>query len=137
MSNIEFMGEGGQQVLDMGGRAGGIRGSNGRLPLPTKFVEQINFQEIEEREVANKNLALRLYERMINQTQKVLFATQWLVIYELSLLSYPQFLGKGSFGVVIRGFWRGQDVAVKIFHKDNEQEAFKVISKKMINPRNY
>ena len=37
-----------------------------------------------------------------------------------------QFLGKGSFGVVIRGFWRGQDVAVKIFHKDSEQEAFKV-----------
>lgn len=80
------MGEGGQQVLDIGGRAGGIRGSNGRPPLPTKFVEQISFQEIEERE----------------------------------------FLGKGSFGVVIRGFWRGQDVAVKIFHKDNEQEAFKV-----------
>ena len=48
------MGEGGQQVLDIGGRAGGIRGSNGRPPLPTKFVEQISFQEIEEREVANK-----------------------------------------------------------------------------------
>ena len=74
---------------------------------------------------------------MINQTQKVLFTTQWLVIYELSLLLYPQFLGKGSFGVVIRGFWRGQDVAVKIFHKDNEQEAFKVISKKMIDPKGY
>ena len=39
---------------------------------------------------------------------------------------FHQFLGKGSFGVVIRGFWRGQDVAVKIFHKDSEQEAFKV-----------
>ena len=54
------MGEGGQQVLDMGGRAGGIRGSNGRLPLPTKFVEQINFQEIEEREVANKKFSLKV-----------------------------------------------------------------------------
>ena len=48
------MGEGGQLVLDIGGRAGGIRGSNGSPPLPTKFVEQISFQEIEEREVANK-----------------------------------------------------------------------------------
>ena len=50
---------------------------------------------------------------------------------------YLQFLGKGSFGVVIRGFWRGQDVAVKIFHKDNEQEAFKVIPKKMIDSIGY
>ena len=45
---------------------------------------------------------------------------------KLNLSLFSQFLGKGSFGVVIRGFWRGQDVAVKIFHKDSEQEAFKV-----------
>ena len=70
------MGEGGQQVLDMGGRAGGIRGGNGRPPLPTKFVEQISFQEIEEREVANKNATLNLYEWMINQNQELLFTTQ-------------------------------------------------------------
>lgn len=54
------MGEGGQQVLDIGGRASGIRGSNGRPPLPTKFVEQISFQEIEEREVANKKCNLKV-----------------------------------------------------------------------------
>ena len=44
------MGEGGQ-ALDAGGRIGGMRGSGLRPPLPTKFVEQISFQEIEEREV--------------------------------------------------------------------------------------
>ena len=44
------MGEGGQ-VLDVGGRISGMRGNCGRPPLPTKFVEQISFQEIEEREV--------------------------------------------------------------------------------------
>ena len=54
------MGEGGQQVLDMGGRAGGMRGTSGRLPLPTKFVEQISFQEIEEREVAKKKCNLKI-----------------------------------------------------------------------------
>ena len=45
------MGEGGQ-VLDAGGRISGMRGNCGRPPLPTKFVEQISFQEIEEREVS-------------------------------------------------------------------------------------
>ena len=44
------MGEGGQ-VLDIGGRISGMRGNCGRPPLPTKFIEQISFQEIEEREV--------------------------------------------------------------------------------------
>ena len=44
------MGEG-SQVVEVGGRISGMRGNNGRPPLPTKFVEQISFQEIEEREV--------------------------------------------------------------------------------------
>lgn len=44
------MGEG-SQAVEVGGRVSGIRGNTGRPPLPTKFVEQISFQEIEEREV--------------------------------------------------------------------------------------
>ena len=51
------MGEGGQ-VLDVGGRISGMRGNCGRPPLPTKFVEQISFQEIEEREVSIFNLPM-------------------------------------------------------------------------------
>ena len=51
------MGEGGQ-VLDVGGRISGMRGNCGRPPLPTKFVEQISFQEIEEREVSICTLPL-------------------------------------------------------------------------------
>ena len=45
------MGEGGE-VINAGTRGGGLRGSNNvRPPMPTKFVEQISFQEIEEKEV--------------------------------------------------------------------------------------
>ena len=47
------MGEGGE-VVEVGGRSSGMRVGNGRPPLPTKFVEQISFQEIEEREVILK-----------------------------------------------------------------------------------
>ena len=45
------MGEG-SEVVGVAGRSGGVRGNNGRQSLPTKFVEQISFQEIEEREVS-------------------------------------------------------------------------------------
>ena len=45
-----IMGEGGE-VVEVSGRGGGQRGSHGRPPLPTNFVEQIAFQEIEEKEV--------------------------------------------------------------------------------------
>ena len=55
------MGEGGQ-VLEVGGRISGMRGNCGRPPLPTKFVEQISFQEIEEREVKFPCLDLILIE---------------------------------------------------------------------------
>ena len=113
------MGEGGQ-VLDIGGRISGMRGNCGRPPLPTKFIEQISFQEIEEREVN-----IFISSNMIVKSTRFCYAIDnfW---YTNLFLFIHQFLGKGSFGVVIRGFWRGQDVAVKIFHKDSEQEAFKV-----------
>ena len=44
------MGEGGE-IVEVGGRGSGLRGNTGRPPLPTKFVEQIAFHEIEEKEV--------------------------------------------------------------------------------------
>lgn len=50
------------------------------------FVEQINYQEIEEGEI----------------------------------------LGKGSFGVVLRGRWRNGDVAIKVFQTESEHAAFLV-----------
>ena len=35
-------------------------------------------------------------------------------------------LGKGSFGVVLRGKWRQMDVAIKVFQTEQEHAAFLV-----------
>ena len=55
------MGEGGE-IVEVGGRGSGLRGSISRPPLPTKFVEQIAFHEIEEKEV---KLCTWLYDWLI------------------------------------------------------------------------
>ena len=41
-------------------------------------------------------------------------------------LSIFQMLGKGSFGVVLRGRWRQMDVAIKVFQTEQEHAAFLV-----------
>lgn len=35
-------------------------------------------------------------------------------------------VGKGTFGVVRRGLWRGQEVAVKIIETEQEKKAFQI-----------
>ncbi len=39
---------------------------------------------------------------------------------------FLQILGKGSFGLVIRGRWRGREVAIKVFQTESERSAFTV-----------
>jgi mitogen-activated protein kinase kinase kinase 7 len=44
----------------------------------------------------------------------------------LKCVFYPKILGKGSFGVVLRGRWKEMDVAIKIFQTEQEHAAFVV-----------
>lgn len=39
---------------------------------------------------------------------------------------FKQIVGKGTFGVVKRGIWRGKQVAVKIIETEQERQAFRV-----------
>ena len=46
------------------------------------------------------------------------------LFYQILLYVFFQILGKGSFGLVIRGRWRGIDVAIKIFQTEQDHSAF-------------
>ncbi|CAG2179221.1 unnamed protein product, partial [Oppiella nova] len=43
-----------------------------------------------------------------------------------SEIKLAEVVGKGTFGVVRRGFWRGQEVAVKLIETEQEKKAFQV-----------
>lgn len=49
-----------------------------------------------------------------------------MVISSAASLSPPQAVGRGTFGVVYKAVWKGQDVAIKTIESDNERNAFLV-----------